>query len=395
MRTHRRAVLRDQRGFALFVTFLVLLILAALGSASLVYSNVDLKTSSYYKAGARALMASEAGLMHAISVMNTTLVWDIQWQLENGSWRTQTWMYGQTWQTLPNDPNAKYQVVVEADPADPDDQGWIVATGVAPLQSSRTIRVRIQRSGMVAGPGAIYLTNTNVQANFTGANFQVDGNNYALNGTDPAGDGYQRPGISTMDEASANNVKGALRDSNQRTNVQGLGYTPPNSTTGAAAQPSVWPSSGPSASEVETIIDNVLANSSPIYRYTSPIFNGNCSGSFGTLSAPQITHMTNTVGTRINGDFCGAGILIVDGPLTVQGTMNFTGWVLARSSLSLSGNGNAFIVGSVWTNGVQFGTGGSMAVNYSTAALQLANATGGNPNGNVPRRLALLTWEEL
>jgi hypothetical protein len=101
------------------------------------------------------------------------------------------------------------------------------------------------------------------------------------------------------------------------------------------------------------------------------------------------------MGVRVNGDFCGAGILIVDGEVNLSGSMNFTGWILARGGLSLTGTGNATISGSMWTNGLDFGSGGSLQVLYSTEALELANGTGNMPNGNVPRKVTVLSWEDI
>jgi hypothetical protein len=388
----RRTSVGNEKGFALFMAFLLLLLLGSLAGASLVQTTIDLKSTSYYRGGTRAFMAGEAGALHALSVMNTTLVWDIQRQLQSGSWTGQRWMYGETWRAMPDDPAASYQVLVAADASDPDDKGTITATGIGPVESDRVIRLRIGRSGLVASPGAIYLVSDTVSANFNGNAFTVDGNDHRIAGG-LADTGVAKPGISTRNDAAMNQVKGAL-SSQQKDNVLGLGFTPAGSD-GTAPNPSVLPASGPNGPELDSVINRILSQSTEIVANNSRILNGNCESSFGTLAAPQITHLTNATGTRINGDFCGAGILIADGPVTLNGSMNFAGWIISRSGISLTGTGNSTVRGSIWTKGIDFAAGGSLIVDYSTEGLALANGTGGNPDGNVPRLLNIASWEDL
>jgi hypothetical protein len=387
----RRTSIKNEEGVALFMAFLLLLLLGSLAGASLVQTNIDLKTTSYYQGGSRAFMAGEAGALHALSIMNTTLVWDIRGQLQSGSWTAQPWMYGQAWQVLPGDPSSSYQVLVAADPSDPDDKGTITATGIGPVESNRVIRLRINRSGLVSSPGAVYLVSDTVSANFNGNAFTIDGNDHQIAGG-LASTGVVKPGISTRNDAAVNEVKGAL-NGQQKDNVVGLGFKPSGSD-GSLPDPSVLPASGPSAPELDAVIDRILTRSTGIVADNSRVLNSNCDSSFGTLTAPQITHLTNSSGTRINGDFCGAGILIADGPVTLNGSMNFAGWIISRSGISLTGTGNSTVRGSIWTKGIDFSAGGSLIVDYSTEGLALANGAGGNPDGNVPRLLAIASWED-
>jgi hypothetical protein len=388
----RRSSIKNQEGLALFMAFLLLLLFGSLAGASLVQTSIDLKTTSYYQGGSRAFMAAEAGALHALSVMNTTLVWDIQRQLQSGSWTAQPWMYGRTWQALPGDPASTYQVLVAANSSDPDDQGTITATGTGPVESNRVIRLRIQRSGLVASPGAVYLVSDVVSANFNGNAFKIDGNDHQIAGG-LASTGSIKPGISTRNDAAVSEVKTAL-NAEQKDNVVGLGFSPA-AADGTPPDPSVFPASGPSAPELDAVIDRILTRSTDIVADNSRVLNSNCDSSFGTLTAPQVTHLTSATGIRINGDFCGAGILIADGPVTLNGSMNFAGWIISRSGISLTGTGNSTVRGSIWTKGIDFSAGGSLIVDYSTEGLALANGTGGNPDGNVPRLLVIASWEDL
>jgi hypothetical protein len=376
-----------ESGFALFGALLLLLMLASLGSASLLATSTELKTSALYRTSTEAFLAAEAGAHHALSVMNTTLVWNLAEQLEDSSWTDETWMYGSTWQTMPDSTLRRYQVTVSPNSTDPDDQATIVATGTGALDSKRRIRLRVRRSGIYSSPGAVYLVSESVTSDFNGNAFTIDGHDYDLDGT-LAASGLVKPGISTRNDDGSANVISTL-NSQQTDNIQGLAYD------GSTTPPAVVPTDGPDASELDILVDRILTNSSPVVELTANHYNGDCSTSFGTLAAPQVTHMTNDSGIKINGDFCGVGLLIVDGPLDLNGSMNFTGWIIARSTVSLTGTGNSTIRGSLWTNGIEFSAGGSLIVEYSTAGLELANAAGGNPNGNVPRKLTIVSWEEL
>jgi len=117
---------------------------------------------------------------------------------------------------------------------------------------------------------------------------------------------------------------------------------------------------------------------------------------FGTTSAPVITHFTDAAGVTLKGYASGAGIAIVDGDLTIQGTLNFVGLVLTRgrtnvrNALSLAGViGNGTICGSLWTQDVNLDVGSSLLVGYSTQALALANQVGGG--GALPAPLRVTT----
>jgi hypothetical protein len=127
------------------------------------------------------------------------------------------------------------------------------------------------------------------------------------------------------------------------------------------------------------IIDDLLALPS-VVPYGDNNINGHAD--FGTNATPQISHFTNTDGVTIkaNGDAHGAGIMIVEGDLTIQGNLNFNGLILVRGRTSVQVTeviGNATLYGSLWTQDIDLNVGGSAIVNYSTQALALANQVGG------------------
>ena len=114
------------------------------------------------------------------------------------------------------------------------------------------------------------------------------------------------------------------------------------------------------------------------------------------LDAPQITHFTASGGVTIkgNGNASGAGIMIVEGDLTIQGTLQFKGLVLVRGRTNVVQDpsetditGNVTVYGSLWTQDVNLVVGGSAIVDYSSNALQLANQVGGS--GTLPAALVV------
>jgi len=86
--------------------------------------------------------------------------------------------------------------------------------------------------------------------------------------------------------------------------------------------------------------------------------------------------------------------MIVEGDLTIQGSLEFKGLVIVRGRTRVDGTttdtGNATIYGSLLTNDVNLTVGGSVLVNYSSQALGLANQASGGMALPAPVQLASL-----
>src|SRR5207247_9773483 len=125
-------------------------------------------------------------------------------------------------------------------------------------------------------------------------------------------------------------------------NVQGLGYSPnpliPSVKTSPAA---------PAVGEIEQIVQDMLGRGGVVtdqvvnnQGQSVAVNNGKINGGdvFGTTAAPRITHLTTSVSVG-NGNASGAGILIVDGDLTIDGTLDFKGLIIVRGVTQTKGQG--------------------------------------------------------
>jgi hypothetical protein len=379
---------RDQRGFALPAVFLALLTLFMLGTSGVVYSTLDLRATSHYDTGNRAFFAAEAGLMRALNTMNEIGVINFQQDMV-AKWGQR---YGAALKTMPSDPQTSYEITVAADAANPANRGTITSTGRAALGGRRSLIVTVAKSNVSGSPGAIYLAADNVTSQFTGNAFAVDGNDHDMDG-DLVPGGPVKPGISTRNETVSNGVTNSLNNI-QKDNVQGLGFST-NPLT-----PSVLPTGGPDINDLDAIVNHLM--SLPGVVTTSQTnFNGN--DVFGTVAAPRVTRMTAS-DVKLNGNASGAGVLIVDGSLTISGTLDFIGWIIVRGDTIInavgdSGDdttliGNATIYGSLWTGHLNIKVGGSAIAYYCNECMNLVDTMAAGSNV-VPRPMRVVSWQEV
>jgi hypothetical protein len=384
-RTH--SSLQNERGFTLFAVFLILILLLTLGSASLVYSTIDLRSSAHYDTGNQAFFAAEAGIVHALSSMNTIGVQKFKNDIVD-RWST---VFGSDEKSIVGYDNATYEITAAASTTSPDDKGTLTATGYAPMSAKRVLKVTVERSGFTGSPGAIYLAADDVDSAFKGNAFEVNGNDYGTDGV--ATGGTQVPGISTRNDDVASEVIGSLNDE-QKDNVRGLGFSTSPLT------PSVLNTGGPGVDDLEVMIANILAATSVVTSDTSTI-NGN--ETWGTIAAPTVTHLTNS-DVKLNGTAQGAGILIVDGSLTINGTLDFIGWIIVRGNTLINAKadeendstllGTGTVLGTLWTGHLEIKVGGSAAVKYCEDCLQLVDGIA-PPNTLIPRPMKVTSWEEV
>jgi hypothetical protein len=378
----RRQSIANEKGFALFAILLIAIIRGAAGAASSLLSTYDLQMTSFYSTGRQAFFTAEAGVLHAINVINRRGVQDFQADIA----ATTEWnrLYGESIKSLPSDDTTTYAITIAANAGDPVNRGTITAVSTAPLQAQRVINVTL-RKGIIADQGALYMAADAVQSDFGSRDqFEIDGNDHTMNGNlNPSGP--VRPGISTRNDTVTQDVKDNL-SAPQQEKVTGLGFSLD------PLDPSVITTGGPTVTDLEQIVAKILS-SNPVVEISDQNLTA---GQYGTLTAPQVTHLTND-NVRLNGSMDGVGILIAEGEFTINGSANFIGWMIIRGATILESDtlvaGNATILGSLWTGDLVVQVGGSAIIDFCLECMELADGTG---NGqNVPRIMSVASWQEV
>ncbi len=385
--THRK---RHQHGYALVSTLLLLLLMITIGSAATVYSSFDLKSSNHFNTGNQAMYAAESGVLRALNAMNVTGVVNFNNDIVQ-RWST---VFGPSSQNLPGYGQFSYQVTVASDPANPATRGTITSTGLAPSSARRIIRAAVRKGPTGRGRGAIYLAADSVATQFSGNGFDVDGNDHDRFGALVPG-GIVEPGIATRNDGVTSSVKSNL-NSQQKDNVRGMEFSlnPLN--------PSVVTTNGPSVSDVDGMVADILTNPNVVVDSSSSV-NGNVT--FGTVANPQITRLTAAdFKIHANGNASGAGILIVDGSITINGRLDFIGWIIVKGDTIINDGanldetttlGNATIYGSLWTGDMVVKVGGSAIIDFCEFCVNLVDNIPGAGNGYLPRAMTLVSWEEV
>lgn len=384
---------RDQRGVALISTFLVLVLMLTLGSAAMLHSVQDMRSTTSFNTGNQALYTAEAGLLRALNIINEPGVVDFEAEIVD-RWDT---LFTPDPQAMPENSQLTFSVQVLSDATMPRTRGIVIATGMAPANARRIIRIGVQRDGTAPGrgQGALYLAADSINSKFAGNAFSIDGRDHNPNGTLVTG-GVERPGIATRNDDVTGAITGSLNDQ-QKDNIKGLGFST------SPLEPSVLTTGGPGISDLNEVISSILANNSVVTSSTTAI-NGN--QTWGTVDSPQITHLTaDNVVIRANGNTSGAGILIVDGSIVINGGLDFVGWMIVRGKTIINDgsqsstddgetmiSGNATVLGSLWTADLLLKVGGSAITHYCSTCIDMADATAG---GGVPKPVRVVSWEEV
>lgn len=383
--TRHDTIPQDEHGIALILTLLLLTVFLTLAAFGLQFSSFDSKIANNHTTGTQALNVAESGLLHALATMNRIGVTNFQTDIAN-RWGT---LFTPNPGSIPGASQLTYQVQLAVG-ADPANTGTITVTASGDSRSKRVVVANIRRSQSLDGRGALYLADDSANTTFRGAGFRISGYDHDLADNLVAG-GVVKPGISDRTDAVTSDVKSSL-NTTQIPSVQGLGYST-NPLT-----PSVVTGGGPSVSDLNQIISDVLARPG-----VQTVSNGQITGNntWGDCTHPQITHLTSS-DVKIAGNVSGCGIIVADGNLTITGSADFTGWVIVRGDTTVNATttddttvtGNATIIGSLWTGDLNVTVGGSAIIDYSKDALQIADqiTNGGSP---VPKPMIMTSWTEV
>jgi len=368
--------LRNDRGMALVVIIMMMTILLTISGAGLLLSGLNLKTTSNLKLGTIALQAADAGLQHAV----IAVPWDTNFK------------YDALTTVLTGAQTTGYTYTVTAINDGGNTRAKLTSTITGPSNTKKVIVGYVQRSaGSGGGPGAVYLPGTagNIETRFDGNSFLISGYDTNVDGTP----GSKPPGwgISTTDAATVTEI------TNDTTTDGGLTAQQMDNVIGVGGDPSVGATTEMTPSPTE-IADAFLQ--SPHTELVGNQFTGN--ETWGTDANPQITRITpgkdNKVIT-IAGNVTGTGVLIIDGPVDIQGTIDFHGLIIARGRVEIALLGTATIHGSIYIakqdaadGGSELDVRGNASVYYSSQALSWIN---NNWPGTLPQPARLVAWQEV
>lgn len=377
MQNQTRRERGGQKGSTMVMAMLAMAVLFVLIGGGMMSSRASLQTTQNYEFSTQALFVAESGLLDAVKTINGPGVVNYQNEVVD-SWST---VFGSGHRSFNGAEGFVYRVRPIATPwdaADPPNRGTLMAVAAGPRQTTAAVVARVER-GNIPGtsPGAVYLANDNpTESEFNGDSFLIDGND--RNFTGGAGPADAVPGISARNATNTTETINSLNE-DQVDNVTGLGFNP-----GPPATPSVLTSpAGPSQDHLNQIIDELLSRPHSVCPEST--INNHSSCTYGTVEAPQITYFSSESGITVrgNGNISGAGILIIESGMVVQGTLDFKGLVIVKGPTSIDYDpdtavtGTATLYGSLWTTDLSLTVGGAGLVQYSSQALALANQSGG------------------
>ena len=342
-------------------------------ATSTLMASADIVATREARGASQVHFVAESGIAEALQRVNGPGVVNFQNDVV-GKWLT---AWGSASHAFGPVSGFTYTVTAVAGASDPANTGRFIATANGIASVHNVVVANVVRSDIPStAPGAIYLaTDQATNTTFQGDAFTIDGNDHNMGGG--AGPAPPVPGLSTRNDANRLEAVGSLNDQ-EKDNIRGLGFSLSPLTPSILTSPAA-----PSIDLMNQIIDDLLALSG-VVPYDDNQINGNAT--FGTNDAPKITHFTNNDGVTIkgNGNASGAGIMIVEGDLTIQGHLEFNGLILVRGRTKVVNDpsltdvtGNATVYGSLWTQDINLIVGGSAVINYSTQALALANQVGG------------------
>ncbi len=311
-------------------------------------SRVDTKITSNFKLGTQSLEVANAGLLHALTLIENG--YDFDSHLTCGTPPCNLLAAA----TFPPGSNFAYTVTIENDPADiksDDDTNYVVvllSTASGPNDTKREVQAYVNRSLVsFSPPGALYIPASTAAFDFpTGAgNFTgfITGDDTTY--TDSNSDGWADPSTGTGTASSLTGVapiNDTVRDSfksemgtSRYGLVQGTGYSADPLT------PSVVTTSD--VIDVNLIALNFYNNVAAENLHVNGLPSSDCTSSspcvFGTDASPQITYIREDADfINPNGYATGSGVIVFEGKVHLRNNFEFHGLVIGVKEGLTGGN---------------------------------------------------------
>lgn len=419
----KRTVIRNERGFSMFATLLLLLLMLTLGTATMMSSLVDVKSTQHFKTGMEALAAAEAGLFDGLSVVNHKKVKILNTEAVANEWDdddgladllgdgTGTGVNGDGTYQFPNQQAGYWVGVSSENSVNPAKEGWLFSLGFGPADARRLIKARIREKEYLTGFGAIFLTNDDpgTYATVQGTPL-VDGNDHlwATHAINP--DGPVVPGISTQSDSSTDLT---VQNVQSATQVIGAGGPMSVRTNGVDSN-----SIDQLAQEIRDLFlprpradvldrtvcppgNNPCTEYHPIsgvpspYRFIIEDENNINNETLGCPPDPPVVLWLTSNTIHMNGTVKICGMVITDA-VDLSGTAEINGMMLMTSDQPTRLNGTFEMYGTLWTKASETTVRGTFDAKYSSDGISMADEAVNNlMSKDMPTQVTVVSWEEV
>ena len=363
-----------QKGAALIVSLIFLVIFGVLGVGLLTLASIEGRIADNYKVNTQVLYLAEAGIDQARETLRSSpnTVTQILTTAAGGDGQLSTstdlatlvsvdtaWVNNATLTDLSGRSQGQYHVFIRNDAADgptsvTDNNDVVRLLSIGRFRNAqKAVEVEVRRGSVPDLPAALTLDGPVTFDESNSVLFDIDGND---SGTPPV---PARTAIGVISATDDTNVTGTILGPPDRSaNYTGSGGTPSINDVSGSLSPELLTPAG-----LEDVVANIASYATQTYN---PGFPGVTSlGNVGSASNPQIVVVN---GDCTYGPGTGYGTLVVRGNLTFNG--NFT-W-----------HGMVYVVGQgvmYWNGGAQGEINGAMLI----AASRGLPRTAINPLGPV------------
>jgi Tfp pilus assembly protein PilX len=421
----------NERGIVLPVTLMILLLLTSLAVGLAALSQLEPLIARNVVDGTRARFVAEAGVEVAFNTLASTPDWNTLLApadahgvvLANASpMPGLAGGYGVYTVRLRNDTLAADTAITgvaqDASGDTSDGNGRVIVRSAGQVGTARRIvQVMVRRTLLPPFPAALAFPGNEAQSSFTGNSFEVDGNDWNMDGTPGSCAPVYGISVSTTLGSSpgANEavVQNAL-SSSQKDNVKGKRQV---STRAGEGDNTIAPEPVLTPSFIQSFVNSAKAAADITLESKHPdglSFNNigsscasdvNSATCWGTAESPKIVYIkgdpdptSHFNALRMAGDTEGHGILIVeDGDVRISGNFRWNGPIIVTGmwvGVGFLGGGHQAVYGSVISNETANDPGfyegvvtGNSKIRYSCEALAAASRS---------RKLVnMASWQEI
>ena len=344
---------KNEKGIALIVSILFLTLICLLGLAGILTSTTDIKIATNSMSNAKAFHITEAGINHAIlrlRLINASSGSPYNFSDELVTAASTDGLLGSYLNPGDDNPlvslsfgDGSYVVYLQNDSSqgrttitDSNMRATLTSIGSGPGKSEKVIQADIRIYTIGPPPAAITMIGSN--ATFIGGTSSAK----KLSGDDNCGSYPSRPVIGVTDGSSKTSVQNAVN----------------------ASHPSTYSTSYAGGAVDDIVASGKLSNIKTKYEFDFMSVNdlkalvAHMEGSADSIVSSGGTADLGSVGNEkivvVNGDFsmsgvAGAGILVVKGNLTFNGSISYDGLILAvgTGSIIWQGSGTGTIQGGI------------------------------------------------